>query len=259
MFSFIIFINSIMNILTYKDLIKGEDQKNDKYERLQTTSYINTRESYDDSNKIINGLNEEILSLKRKMKFVFEKDKEIEKLKYKINELENVGKNMDSKYLNENIALKQLNESLTIKNKEYLDQIEASLFDERKENNNIQIYRDEIIDLKDIISDLTKSNSLLKRELNKKENYVKNNDYKKKDDLDKDLDTIDFDIVPKYDEKVSVDIEKFKNILKKKFKNKNYDKVLIKYGLHDNEKHDNSNKKISKNMMNDIIKEIMLN
>ena len=38
MFSFIIFINSIMNILTYRDLIKGEDKKNDKYERLQTTS-----------------------------------------------------------------------------------------------------------------------------------------------------------------------------------------------------------------------------
>ena len=36
---------------------------------------------------------------------------------------------------------------------------------------------------------------------------------------------------------------------------KNYDKVLIKYGLNDN----SSNKKISKNMMNDIIKEIMLN
>ena len=157
-----------MNILTYKDLIKNEDKKNDKYERLQNTSYINTRESYDDSNKIINGLNEEILSLKRKMKFVFEKDKEIEKLKYKINELENAGKNMDSKYLNENIALKQLNESLTIKNKEYLDQIEASLFNERKENDNIQKYRDEIVELKDIISDLTKQNSLLQRELNKK-------------------------------------------------------------------------------------------
>lgn len=258
MFSFIIFINSIMNILTYKDLIKGEDQKNDKYERLQNTSYINTRESYDDSNKIINGLNEEILSLKRKMKFVFEKDKEIEKLKYKINELENAGKNMDSKYLNENIALKQLNESLTVKNKEYLDQIEASLFNEKKENDNIQKYKDEIVELKDIISDLTKSNSLLQRELNKKkDDYIKN-------DLDKDLDTIEFDVIPKYDEKINIDIEKFKNILKKKFKNKNYDKVLIKYGLnddekYDNKKYDNSNKKISKNMMNDIIKEIMLN
>lgn len=254
MFSFIIFINSIMNILTYKDLIKGEDKKNDKYERLQTTSYINTRESYDDSNKIINGLNEEILSLKRKMKFVFEKDKEIEKLKYKITELENAGKNMDSKYLNENIALKQLNESLTIKNKEYLDQIEASLFDEQKENDNIQKYRDEIVELKDIISDLTKSNSLLQRELNKKKDDYKNDNFYKKNDLDKELDTIDFDVEPKYDEKVSVDIEKFKNILKKKFKNKNYDKILIKYGLNNNGK-----TKISKNMMNDIIKEIMLN
>ena len=249
MFSFIIFINSIMNILTYKDLIKSEDKKNDKYERLQTTSYIDTRESYDDSNKIINGLNEEILSLKRKMKFVFEKDKEIEKLKCKISELENVGKNMDSKYLNENIALKQLNESLTIKNKEYLDQIEASLFNERKENDNIQKYKDEIVEYKDIISELTKRNSLLQREINKKKD-----DYKK-EDLDKDLDTIDFDIIPKYDEKINIDIEKFKSILKQKFKNKNYDKVLIKYGLNDN----SSNKKISKNMMNDIIKEIMLN
>ena len=64
------------------------------------------------------------------MKFVFEKDKEIEKLKYKITELENIGKNSHSKYLNENIALKQLNESLREKNIEYLNQIEESLFSE---------------------------------------------------------------------------------------------------------------------------------
>ena len=242
-----------MNILTYRDLIKNEDKKNDKYERLQTTSFIDKRDNYDDNNKIINGLNEEILSLKRKMKFVFEKDKEIEKLKYKITELENAGKNMDSKYLNENIALKQLNESLTMKNKEYLDQIEASLFYEQKENDNIQKYRDEIVELKDIISDLTKSNSLLQRELNNKNKNKKDNF--NKNDYEKDLDTIEFDVIPKYDEKIKVDIEKFKSILKQKFKNKNYDKVLIKYGLNDN----NSNKKISKNMMNDIIKEIMLN
>jgi len=96
--------------------------------------------------------------------------------------------------------------------------------------------------------------SNIKRKMNrKKDDYIKN-------DLDKDLDTIEFDVEPKYDEKVNVDIEKFKSILKKKFKNKNYDKILIKYGLYDNEKYDNdTNKKISKNMMNDIIKEIMLN
>ena len=53
MFSFIIFINSIMNILTYRDLIHNEDQKNNKYERLQTTSFIDKRDNYDDNNKII--------------------------------------------------------------------------------------------------------------------------------------------------------------------------------------------------------------
>jgi hypothetical protein len=250
MFSFIIFINSIMNILTYKDLIKKDSEKNDKYERLQTTSYINTRESYDDSNKIINGLNEEILSLKRKMKFVFEKDKEIEKLKYKITELENIGKNSDSKYLNENIALKQLNESLNIKNLEYLDQIEASLFTERQENDIIKKCENEILSLKDIIADLNKENAILKRKWNRDKNeYIKKNDI----DLDDDLDTINFDVEPKLQEKIYIDIEKFKKILKNKFKNKKYDKILHKYGLND------KSKSIDKNMMNDIIKEIMLN
>ena len=134
---------------------------------------------------------------------------------------------------------------MTIKNKEYLDQIEASLFNEREENDMIQIYKNEILELKDIISDLNKSNSILKRKINRK----------KEDNYETELDTIDFDVIAKYDEKIYIDIEKFKNILKKKFKNKNYDKILIKYGLHDNK----SNKKVSKNMMNDIIKEIMLN
>ena len=244
MFSFIIFINSIMNILTYKDLIKKDSEKNDKYERLQTTSYINTRESYDDSNKIINGLNEEILSLKRKMKFVFEKDKEIEKLKYKITELENIGKNSDSKYLNENIALKQLNESLREKNIEYLNQIEESLFSEREENHMIKKYSDEIQELKDIISDLTKENTILKREKNRKIDY------------DDNIDTIDFDIKPKLEEKINIDIKRFRNILKNKFENKfenkNYERILAKYDIY-------NKSSISKNMMNDIIKEIMLN
>jgi len=68
-----------MNTITYKDLIKkdnnGINNKNNNYERLQNNILLNKRESYADSNKIINDLNEELLSLKRKMKFVFEKIK----------------------------------------------------------------------------------------------------------------------------------------------------------------------------------------
>lgn len=232
----------IMNILTYKDLIKNDSDKNDsdkneKYERLQTTSYINKRENYDDSNKIINSLNEEILSLKRKMKFVFEKDKEIEKLKYKIIELEKKDKNTDNKYYNENIALKQLNESLKNKNIDYLNQIEDSLYTERKENDKIKEYIKEIDNFKDIVANLIKENTILKRKINT---------------METDLDTIDFDIEPKLTEAIVIDIEKFKKILDNKFKDKDYEKILIKYGINDK-------KSINKNMMNDIIKEIMLN
>jgi hypothetical protein len=226
-----------MNILTYEDLIKKDSDKNEKYERLQTTSYINKRENYDDSNKIINGLNEEILSLKRKMKFVFEKDKEIEKLKYKIIESEKKDKNIDNKYYNENIALKQLNESLKEKNIDYLNQIEDSLYTEHKENDKIKEYIKEIDNFKDIIANLIKENTILKRKINI---------------MEKGLDTIDFDIEPKLTEAIVIDIEKFKKILHSKFKHKNYNQILIKYGIDDR-------KSINKNMMNDIIKEIMLN
>ncbi len=227
----------IMNILTYKDLIKNDNDKNEKYERLQTTSYINKRENYDDSNKIINSLNEEILSLKRKMKFVFEKDKEIEKLKCKIIELEKGNKNTDNKYYNENIALKQLNESLKNKNIDYLNQIEDLLYTERKENDKIKEYIKEIDNFKDIVANLIKENTILKRKINT---------------METDLDTIDFDIEPKLTEAIVIDIEKFKKILDNKFKDKDYAKILIKYGIDDR-------KSINKNMMNDIIKEIMLN
>ena len=106
-----------MSMITYEDLVKKDKNKNENYERLQSNIFLNKRESYDDSNKIINSLNEEILLLKRKMKFVFEKDKEIEKLKLKIIEIEKNNKGSDSKYMQENIALKQINESLEIKNK----------------------------------------------------------------------------------------------------------------------------------------------
>ena len=141
-----------MSTITYEDLIKkdnnGNKNKNDNYERLQNNIFLNKRESYDDSNKIINSLNEELLSLKRKMKFVYEKDKEIQTLKQKIIEIQNANKDIDSKYKNENIALKQINETLNTKNKDYLSQIEASLFEDKKTDTNIQKYKDKIKDIK---------------------------------------------------------------------------------------------------------------
>jgi len=237
-----------MSTITYEDLIQkdnhGNKDKQDNYERLQNNILLNKRESYADSNKIINDLNEELLSLKRKMKFVFERDKEIERLKMKINEYERGERDNDSKSINENIALKQINETLNTKNMEYLSQIEASLFEDKKTDTNIQKYKDEINDFKSINDKLMKENSILKRQIKRQ-----------KDDFDDDLDTIHFDIKPKIDEKIVVDIERLKSIIDSKLKQKNTDKIedtFKKYGIRDK-------KNINREKINTLLKEIMLN
>ena len=247
----------IMSTITYEDLIKkdtnGNNDKNNNYERLQNNILLNKRESYADSNKIINDLNEELLSLKRKMKFVFERDKEIERLKLKINEYERGERSNDSKSINENIALKQINETLNTKNMEYLSQIEASLFEDKKMDTNIQKYKDEINDFKSIKDELMKENSILKRQIKKQNKQEINHNIDT--DFDNDLDTIHFDIKPKIDEKIIVDIERLKSIIDSKLKQKNMDKIddiFKKYGIQ-------NRKSVNRESINLILKEIMLN
>ena len=234
----------IMSTITYEDLIKkdvnGDKNKNNNYERLQNNIYLNKRESYDDSNKLINSLNEELLSLKRKMKFVYEKDEEIQKLKTKINEYERGSANSDSKFKTENTALKLTLSSLEEKNKEYLQRIDELIMEEKLENNNFELYKKENDKLK-------KDNSLLKRELNllKRKKSVEN-------DLD-DVTDIDFDVDVKVKEKVKVDIQKLKKILSKKLENKRDNKIeelLKRYNIKDQ-------REIDKNIIEELIRKII--
>jgi len=196
--------------LSFNDIINN-DKNNDKnkYNRLESNIYLNKRESYDDSNKLINSLNEEILSLKRKMKFVFEKDKEIEKLKIKINELERENANSDSKYKNENTALKITNASLEEKNKQYLDQISELLSHENKEI--------------ELLDSLKKENSLLKRELN----IIKKNNNKVKVDINKLKEVLNQKLKNKRDDKVEQLLKEY-NITDQKLIDKNIIQKLIK-------------------------------
>ena len=233
-----------MSTITYEDLVKkdvnGDKNKNDNYERLQNNIYLNKRESYDDSNKLINSLNEELLSLKRKMKFVYEKDEEIQKLKNKINEYERKNANSDSKFKTENTALKLTLSSLEEKNKEYLQRIDELIMEEKLENNNFKIYKKENDKLK-------KDNSLLKRELNllKKKKSI--------DNEEDDVTDIDFDVEVKVKEKVKVDIQKLKKILSKKLENKRDNKIeelLKRYNIKDQ-------REIDKNIIEELIRKII--
>ena len=205
--------------LSFNDLVKNEEKEKNKYNRLESNIYLNKRESYDDSNKLINSLNEELLSLKRKMKFVYEKDEEIQKLKNKVNELQSNNINSQDKCQTENITLKFSLSSLEEKNKEYLNRINELISSENKEV--------------ELLNELKKDNSLLKRELNL---------LKKRED---------FDVEVKVKEKVKVDIQKLKRILSKKLENKREDKInrlLKEYNIVDK-------KEIDKDIIEKLIKE----
>ena len=218
----------------WQDLIKDKLDKNDGYKRLESNILVNKRESYDDSNKLINSLNEEILLLKRKMKFVYEKDEEIQKLKNNIKILEKENINSDNRYKTENIALKLTLSSLEEKNREYLKKIDELIFNENKKDN----------DYKEENEKLNKDNSLLKRELNI---------LKKKNLVDEDVTDIDFDIDVKIKEKVKVDIQKLKRIISKKLENRRDYKVnqlLKEYNIIDK-------KEIDKDIIEKFIKEII--
>jgi hypothetical protein len=60
---------------------------NNQDKRFQTDILINGKTQYEEKNTIIQSLEEEIVNMKHKMTFVFEKDEEIAKLKKQISEL----------------------------------------------------------------------------------------------------------------------------------------------------------------------------
>ena len=87
------------------DLNKG------KPNRFETDIMLNGKTKFQDSNTIINSLQDEILTLKEKMKFVYEKDEEIQKLKYEIDKMSKEASELASNR-QELFRLKEENRSL---------------------------------------------------------------------------------------------------------------------------------------------------
>jgi len=200
----------------FQDLIKNE-KSNDNFERFESNISVHKKEDFDETNKTINSLNEELVQLKRKMKFVYEKDTEIQKLKSEKILLEKeLGET--NKRLN---SIHELQKEIeTYKNKN--DELQKELLTPNKE--------------------LLKENSLLKRELHQ----LKNKD-------EEDGETIDFDVEVKIKEKMKVDIDKLKNILNRKLENKRderVDELLSKYKIR-------NNSQVDKDLISDMIKEII--
>jgi len=76
-----------------KDLLPLHNKKDD---RFQTDIQLNGKTRFEESNTIIKSLEEEIVSMKHKLSFVYEKDEEIGKLKETLNELKKENKELMS-------------------------------------------------------------------------------------------------------------------------------------------------------------------
>ena len=84
-----IFLNS-MNDLTrtaYSNNTKASDLDNKPVNRFGTDILLNSKESFENNNNRINSLQEEILSLKRKLNIIPEKDEKIQEQKCEIEKL----------------------------------------------------------------------------------------------------------------------------------------------------------------------------
>lgn len=83
----------------WEDLITRDKSQPDTFKHLNSCLSVEKRESFDDTNKTLNNLNDEILQLKRKLKIANEKDTEIQKLKNEnkklYDELESINKKTD--------------------------------------------------------------------------------------------------------------------------------------------------------------------
>ena len=81
------------NSILATDLLPLHNKKDD---RFQTDILINGKTHFEETNTIIKSLEEEIVTMKHKLSFVYEKDEEIGKLKGQINELKKDNKELQS-------------------------------------------------------------------------------------------------------------------------------------------------------------------
>ena len=84
-----IFLNSMTDLTrtAYSNNTKASDLDNKPVNRFDTDILLNSKESFENNNNRINSLQEEILSLKRKLNIIPEKDEKIQEQKCEIEKL----------------------------------------------------------------------------------------------------------------------------------------------------------------------------
>lgn len=202
-----IFLNTLNDLTrdAYKNDTKANILDKQPVNRFETDIVLNSKESFDNNNKRINEMQDEIISLKNKLKMIYEKDEEIQKLK------------------NEN---EKINNELEIKNKKIMES-EKLIYD----NKNLRDQHDKLqIELMNYNS-IKQENELLKKKKNDLEEVTED-----EINSEKSININENNNLSK--EKIKIDASKLKEILNTRLKTyheKHIDNLLLENDLYEKE------------------------
>jgi len=203
--------------LSFQNLLNKEKKNTgNNNNRLQSSILVNSKDSFDDNNKLINSLNEEILGLKKKADLLYKRDKDIKELK------------KECETLNESNTKLQTKCSFLEKHNDRLEKKVEDLEDMNSNIENIDIYED-LVNIRNQNNLLKKNIIILKNRLSELETY----NYPS--------------------EKVTINIHKLKDIINKKLNVKNellFNEIIKRYKVIHNGKID---KKIIEKIIHELI------
>ena len=214
------------NILSSKDLVPTKTHE----DRFQTDIIINGKTNFEKDNTIISSLNDEIVSLKEKMRFVTEKDEKIHKLQLEITSLKK--DNID------NNRIKEENNKYRVENKKLRDEAD---------NIRIQLTR---------LHSLESENSNLKSKLVEYHKQLEDKKVEKKEkiegfSIEEILEDEEETIEVVQEPLIPIDVNQLKDVLFNRlqtYHEKHIDELITTYDLH-------SKSEISKKTLEELLKQ----
>jgi len=221
------------NILSSKDLVPTKTHE----DRFQTDIIINGKTNFEKDNTIISSLNDEIVSLKEKMRFVTEKDEKIHKLQLEITSLKK--DNID------NNRIKEENSKYRVENKKLRDEADniriqlTRLHSLESENSNL---KSKLVEYHKQLED---------QKVTKKVNKIKDPEKIEEFSIEEILEDEEETIEVVQEPLIPIDVNQLKDVLFNRlqtYHEKHIDELITTYDLH-------SKSEISKKTLEELLKQ----
>lgn len=213
-----IFLNSLNDLTrsAYSNNTKASELDNKPINRFDTDILLNSKESFENNNNRINSLQEEILSLKRKLNIIPEKDEKIQEQKCEIEKL-NDQIILNSSIQSELEKLKSENKTL----RDNYDRLQLENMNNNKLKQENDMLKKKIIEL---------HSKLKKQEI--EDNYSESDI---QDIMTEDYEeNLEIETYKKEKEKIEINITQLKNVLSNRLKSyhdKHIEKLIDTYNL----------------------------